>query len=45
MTVHVDAPHETKGLRDDEIPALVDRVHARMAGHIDDYWRAKGWTG
>lgn len=45
LTVHVDAPHETKGLRDEEIPALVDRVHAQMSGHIDAYWRAKGWPG
>jgi 1-acyl-sn-glycerol-3-phosphate acyltransferase len=45
ITVHVDAPIETAGLRDDEIPALVDRVHAQMSARIDDYWRAKGWPG
>ena len=45
MTVHVDAPIETAGLSDEEIAPLVDRVHAQMSKHIDDYWRAKGWTG
>jgi 1-acyl-sn-glycerol-3-phosphate acyltransferase len=45
MTVHVDAPHETKGLRDDEIPALIERVHTQMSAHVDAYWRAKGWPG
>lgn len=45
LTVHVDAPIETRGLSDEEIPAVVDRVHAQMSKHIDDYWRAKGWPG
>ncbi|AKF06326.1 lysophospholipid acyltransferase family protein [Sandaracinus amylolyticus] len=45
LTVHVDAPIETAGMSDDEVPQLVDRVHAQMSKHIDDYWRAKGWPG
>lgn len=45
ITVHVDAPIETKGLRDEDVPALVDRVHAQMSAHIDGYWRGKGWPG
>ena len=45
LTIHVDAPIETKGMSDADIPALSDRVHAQMSARIDDYWRAKGWTG
>jgi 1-acyl-sn-glycerol-3-phosphate acyltransferase len=45
LTVHVDAPIETVGLTDEEIPALVSRVHTTMSKHIDDYWREKGWPG
>ena len=45
LDVYVDAPHETKGLTDAEIPELVSRVHAQMSGRIDDYWRARGWPG
>jgi 1-acyl-sn-glycerol-3-phosphate acyltransferase len=45
ITVWVDAPIETAGLPDDEIPVLVQRVHALMSRRIDDYWRGKGWQG
>lgn len=45
MTVHLDAPIETAGLTDEQIPALVDRVHGVMSTRIDDYWRSKGWRG
>ena len=43
LTVYVDAPFETQGLTDDEIPALLERVHAQMSTRIDDYWRSRGW--
>ncbi|MDQ3032321.1 MAG: 1-acyl-sn-glycerol-3-phosphate acyltransferase [Myxococcota bacterium] len=45
ITVHVDAPIETEGLNDDEIPALMERVHGQMSQHVDDYWRSRGWPG
>jgi 1-acyl-sn-glycerol-3-phosphate acyltransferase len=45
LTVWVDEPIETAGLRDEDIPALVERVHAQMSQRIDDYWRQKGWKG
>lgn len=45
LTVNVDAPIATAGLPDDAIGPLVDRVHAQMSRHVDDYWRERGWPG
>ncbi len=41
VTVHVDAPIPTAGLKDEELPALMDRVHAAMAAHVDRYYAAR----
>jgi 1-acyl-sn-glycerol-3-phosphate acyltransferase len=45
LGVHLDAPIETSGMRDEEVVALAHRVHAQMSRRIDDYWRDKGWPG
>ena len=45
LTVYVDDPIETKGLPDSAIPELTDHVRSIVAGHVDDYWREKGWPG
>lgn len=45
ITVYVDEPIETKGLPDSAIPELAEHVRSIVAGHVDDYWREKGWPG
>jgi hypothetical protein len=42
VTVHVDAPIPTAGLRDDEIPELAERARVVVAGHVDRYWAERG---
>ncbi len=38
ITVYCEKPIPTAGLRDDEIPALADRVRAAVANRVDAYW-------
>lgn len=41
ITVHCDAPIPTAGLRDDELPALIDKVHGTIAARLDQYWNER----
>lgn len=41
ITVYVEEPIETAGLRDEEIPALAERVHRALSSRVDAYWRQK----
>lgn len=43
ITTHIDAPVETAGLSDADIPDLMARVHGMMGNHVDSYWAARGW--
>jgi 1-acyl-sn-glycerol-3-phosphate acyltransferase len=42
VTVWVDEPVETKGLRRRDVRALADRVHATVARRVDAYWETHG---
>ncbi len=42
VTVHYGAPIETADLTEDDIPALVHRVHGELTEVVDGYWAAKG---
>lgn len=41
VTVYVEKPIPTAGLRDDEIPALAVEVQRVVAARVDAYWREK----
>ncbi len=41
VTVYVEKPIPTDGLRDDEIPALAAEVQRVVAARVDAYWRDK----
>ena len=45
VTVHVERPIPTAGLRDDEVPALAAEVQRVVAARIDTYWREKAERG
>jgi 1-acyl-sn-glycerol-3-phosphate acyltransferase len=45
VTVYVERPIPTAGLRDDEIPALAAEVQRVVAARVDDYWREKAARG
>jgi 1-acyl-sn-glycerol-3-phosphate acyltransferase len=45
VTVYCDAPVETAGLTDDQIPALVERVGGVMQRRIDAYLASRGPRG
>ena len=42
VTVHYLEPIPTAGVTDEEIPALIERVHAALSGPLDAYWTARG---
>jgi len=44
VTVHYLEPIPTAGLTDDEIPALIERVHAALSAPMDAYWAERGHT-
>jgi len=41
VTVFCDAPIQTAGLSDDEIPALAERVRQVVADRVDAYWEGR----
>lgn len=41
VTVYCDAPIEASEYAEDELPALMARVHGVMRGRLDDYWAAR----
>jgi 1-acyl-sn-glycerol-3-phosphate acyltransferase len=41
VTVYVEKPIPTRGLRDDEIPALAAEAQRVVAARVDAYWREK----
>ncbi len=45
VTVHCCAPVPTAGLSDEEIPALVERVRAVIAGKVDEYYARRQGAG
>ena len=45
VTVYVERPIPTAGLRDDEIPALAAEVQRVVAARVDAYWREKAERG
>lgn len=45
LTVYVDEPIETKGLSDDEVVELTERVQRIVGARLDAYWRERGWNG
>ena len=45
VTVHVDAPIETKGLPDSAIPELADEVRRVISARVDAYWEARAEAG
>lgn len=42
VTVYYDAPIETAGLTNADVPELMRRTRAVITGRVDDYWRARG---
>ncbi len=42
VTVHYLEPIPTAGLTDEEIPELIDRVHAALSAPMDAYWTQRG---
>jgi len=45
VTVYVERPIPTAGVRDDEIPALAAEVQRVVAARVDAYWREKAARG
>ncbi|MDP6943563.1 MAG: lysophospholipid acyltransferase family protein [Myxococcota bacterium] len=42
ITVHYLEPIPTVGITDEEIPALIERVHAALSAPLDAHWMARG---
>lgn len=43
VTVHYLEPIPTAGVTDEELPALIERVHAALSAPLDAYWTSRGF--